>query len=214
MTNDDFDRSEDEALSRAARSLHEEWDSPHLWPRIAAALRGDAAPSATLRDEGAQSATLRSAGAPPSTPRGWWHLSIGPAWQLAAAAIVLLAVSTGTWLLWRGLPTAPPAGERAAADERLLTEDAMAQIEQSEAQYVRAIDELTRLTKPKLEMPDSPLIVNLRERLMTIDAAIDEYRKEIDKNRFNAHLRQQLLWIYQEKRRTLEQVQESTGHAS
>jgi len=49
---------------------------------------------------------------------------------------------------------------------------------------------------------------------MTIDAAIDECRTEIDRNRFNAHLREQLLWIYQEKRRTLEQVQESNGHAS
>jgi hypothetical protein len=36
---------------------------------------------------------------------------------------------------------------------------------------------------------------------------------EIDRNRFNAHLRQQLLWIYQEKRRTLEQVQESDRNA-
>jgi len=63
-------------------------------------------------------------------------------------------------------------------------------------------------------MPDSPLVVSLRERLMTIDAAIAEYRKEIDKNRFNAHLREQLLWIYQEKRRTLQEVQESAGHAS
>ena len=214
MTNDDFDRSEDEALSRAARSLHEEWDSPHLWPRIAAALLDEGAQSATMRSDAAPSSSLGAEGAPAATLRGWWHLSIGPAWQLAAAALVLLAVSTGTWLLWRGLPTTPPAGERAAADDRLLTDDAIAQIERSEAQYVRAIDELTRLTKPKLEMPDSPLIVNLRERLMTIDAAIDEYRKEIDKNRFNAHLRQQLLWIYQEKRRTLEQVQESTGHAS
>jgi len=127
---------------------------------------------------------------------------------------VLLAVSAATWIVWRGLPSKQPAGDIAAADERLLTEEAVAQIERSEAQYVRAIDDLTRLAKPKLDMPDSPLIANLRDRLMTIDTAIDEYRKEIDKNRFNAHLRQQLLWIYQEKRRTLEQVQESTGHAS
>jgi hypothetical protein len=193
MTNDDFDRSEDEALSRAARSLHEEWDSPELWPRIAAAIRSE--------DQR------------PTSP-GWWHLSIGPAWQLAAAAIVLVAISAATWMVWRGLPATPPARDVAAVDERLLTDEAVAQIERSEAQYVRAIDELTRLTRPKLEMPDSPLIATLRERLMTIDAAIDEYRKEIDKNRFNAHLRQQLLWIYQEKRRTLEQVQETTGHAS
>ena len=204
MTHDHFDRSEDEALqeealSRAARSLHEEWDSPHLWPRIAAAL-----------DEERARASRQTSQARPH----WWQRPIAPAWRLAAAAIVLLAVSATTWIVSRGFPPPQPAGDRAAADERLLTEEAVAQIERSEAQYVHAIDELTRLTKPKLDMPDSPLIANLRERLMTIDAAIDEYRKEIDRNRFNAHLRQQLLWIYQEKRRTLEQVQESTGHAS
>jgi hypothetical protein len=193
MTHDDFDRSEDEALSRAARSLHEEWDSPHLWPRIAAALQ-------------------REGAARPARHR-WWYAPANPSWRLAAAAIVLLAVGTTTWVVWRGVAPQPrPA--TAAADQRLLTDEAVAAIERSEAQYVRAIDELTRITKPKLEMPDSPLVVNLRERLMTIDAAIDEYRKEIDHNRFNAHLRQQLLWIYQEKRRTLEQVQESAGHAS
>jgi len=193
MTHDQFDRSEDEALSRAARSLHEEWDSPHLWPRIAAALRREGATSATRRR--------------------WWYAPASPSWRLAAAAIALLAIGTTTWVIWRGVAPQPQP-TTVAVDERLLTDEAVAAIEKSEAQYVRAIDELTRLTKPKLEMPDSPLIVNLRERLMTIDAAIDEYRKEIDRNRFNAHLRQQLLWIYQEKRRTLEQVQESAGHAS
>jgi hypothetical protein len=92
--------------------------------------------------------------------------------------------------------------------DRLLTEDALAAIEQSEARYIQAIDELTRLTAPRLDMPDSPLLVNLQERLAIIDAAITEYKAEIARNRFNAHLRRQLLWIYQEKRRTLEQIQE------
>jgi hypothetical protein len=193
MTNDDFDRSEDEALSEAARSLHEEWDSPHLWRRIAAALRREAAV--------------------PSAHR-WWYIPSSPSWRLAVAAIVLLAVGATTWVMWRGVAPQPPGSGGTAVDERLLTDEAVAAIDRSEEQYVRAIDELTRMTKPKLDMPDSPLIVSLRERLMAIDSAIVEYRKEIDRNRFNAHLRQQLLWIYQEKRRTLEQVQESAGHAS
>jgi hypothetical protein len=198
MTHDPFDRSEDEAqeeaaLSRAARALHEEWDSPHLWPRISAALRREGATSAA--------------------PRRRWYAPASPSWRLAMAASALLTIGTTTWVVWRGVAPQPQPKTTAAVDERLLTDEAVAAIEKSEAQYVRAIEELTRLTRPKLEMPDSPLIVNLRERLMTIDAAIDEYRKEIDRNRFNAHLRQQLLWIYQEKRRTLEQVQEST-HAS
>jgi hypothetical protein len=194
MTHDQFDRSEDEALSHAARSLHEEWHSPQLWARIEAALQ-------------------REGAVRPARHR-WWYAPGSPSWRLAAAAIVLLAVGSTTWIIWRGVTPPPKTADTVATDERLLTEEAVAAIERSEAQYVHAIDELTRITKPKLEMPDSALIVNLRERLMAIDAAIDEYRKEIDRNRFNAHLRQQLLWIYQEKRRTLEQVQESTGHAS
>jgi len=160
-----------------------------------------------------EKALAREGAARPARQR-WWYAPANPSWRLAAAAIVLLAVGTTSWIVWRGVTPPPKTADTVATDERLLTDEAVAQIERSEAQYVRAIDELTRLTKPKLEMPDSPLIANLRERLMTIDAAIDEYRKEIDRNRFNAHLRQQLLWIYQEKRRTLEQVQESAGHAS
>ena len=125
-----------------------------------------------------------------------------------------ITLSSATWIMWTRVEPKKPSATVSASDERLLTDDAVAEIDRAEAQYVRAIDELTKLARPKLEKADSPLIVNLRERLMTIDAAIDEYRMEIDRNRFNAHLRQQLLWIYQEKRRTLEQVQESNGHAS
>jgi len=188
MTEKDFDH-DDEALSAAARSLHEEWESPHLWPAIAARLREE------------------------DRSRRWSHAFTTSTWRLAAAAALLLSLSAGTWMLWRTVQPDRPLRQAAAVDERLLTDEAVADIERAESQYVRAIDELTRLTKPKLEMPDSPLVVSLRERLMTIDAAINEYRMEIDKNRFNAHLREQLLWIYQEKRRTLEQVQESAGHA-
>ena len=102
----------------------------------------------------------------------------------------------------------PDAAARQQQRERLLNEEALAAIEASEAKYVQAIDELTKLAAPRLDMPDSPLLANLQERLTAIDAAIAEYRAEIERNRFNAHLRQQLLWIYQEKRRTLEQIQE------
>jgi hypothetical protein len=194
MTPQDFNRGDDESLSAAARSLHEEWDSPNLWPSIAARLR---------EEEHA------------STPRRPWYATSAGMWRLAAAAAVLITLSSATWIMWtRFEPKKPSSSTAAASDERLLTDDAVAELDRAEAQYVRAIDELTKLARPKLEKADSPLIVNLRERLMTIDAAIDEYRMEIDRNRFNAHLRQQLLWIYQEKRRTLEQVQESNGHAS
>ena len=132
-------------------------------------------------------------------------------WQaLAAAAVIAVTLGPSSWLGWRWFMLAPKPDGAAMQQqrERLLTEDALAAIEESEAKYVQAIDELTRLTAPRLDMPDSPLLANLQERLAMIDAAIVEYRAEIARNRFNAHLRQQLLWIYQEKRRTLEQIQE------
>lgn len=199
MREHEFDRDEDEALTTAARSLHEEWDSPRLWPQIAAALERE------RRASGVHSAR------PPMFAR--------PIVRFAAAVVVVLAAATTTWILWRSSSDprhrqTGPAPAESSASKPLLTDDAVAEIDRAEAQYVRAIDELTRLTKPKLDMPDSPLVVNLRERLKTIDTAIDEYRKQIESNRFNAHLRQQLLWIYQEKRRTLEEVQETDRHAS
>jgi hypothetical protein len=129
---------------------------------------------------------------------------------LAAAAVIAVTLAPSSWLGWRWFMLAPKPDEGARQQQReqLLTEDALAAIEASEAKYVEAIDELTRLTAPRLDMPDSPLLVNLQERLSIIDAAIAEYRAEIASNRFNAHLRRQLLWVYQEKRRTLEQIQE------
>jgi hypothetical protein len=179
---------QDEELSIAARSLHREWDSPALWPAIEAGIRHVEAGLQTRREPHAM---------------GRWK-------ALAAAAVIAVTLAPSSWLGWRWFMLAPKPDEGARQQQReqLLTEDALAAIEASEAKYIEAIDELTRLTAPRLDMPDSPLLVNLQERLTIIDAAIAEYRAEIASNRFNAHLRRQLLWVYQEKRRTLEQIQE------
>jgi hypothetical protein len=179
MTTNGFDPL-DEELTAAARTLHEEWDSPRLWPSIASQL------------------------APPK--RSW-------RWQaVAAAAVVVLALGSSVWFVWHSRPRGE-VSSGAPAEQRLLSDVALAEIERSEAQYVSAIDELTRITAPKLDMPASPLLVNLRERLTVIDGAIDEYRREIGANRFNGDLRRQLLSIYQVKRRTLEAVQEYDDNA-
>lgn len=187
-TRDELDER-DQELSLAARSLHREWDSPGLWPAIESGMRAhDRSVEAGLRLE----------------PRGMIR------WQaLAAAAVIALMLGPSSWLGWRWFMLAPrPGASTQPPRERLLNEEALAAIEASEAKYIEAIDELTKLAAPRLDMPDSPLLANLQERLTVIDAAIAETRAEIERNRFNAHLRQQLLWIYQEKRRTLEQIQE------
>ena len=191
------DDERDDELSAIARSLHREWDSPRLWPSIAAGI---------LAHELAIEAGVVEAG----------QTRLFGRWQaLAAAAVIAITLAPTSWLGWRWFMLGPRPDPATAEQRRqaLLTEDALAAIERSEQQYTRAIDDLTRLAAPRLDRPDSPLLVNLRERLEVIDAAIAEYRAEIARNRFNAHLRQQLLWIYQEKRRTLEQVQEYTPDA-
>ena len=65
---------------------------------------------------------------------------------------------------------------------------------------------ITKLVDPKLQEATSPLLITYREKLMIIDSAIAELRASIERNRFNAHLRQELLSIYQEKQRTLQEV--------
>ena len=52
------------------------------------------------------------------------------------------------------------------------------------------------------------LLIALRDRLQTIDTAIAESRAQIEQNPFNAQLRRQLLYIIEEKRRTLQQIQD------
>lgn len=178
----------DEELTAAARTLQHEWDSPELWPSIASQMREESR-ALTIRPR-----SLRWAG-------------------LAAAAALVLAASAASWLAWRAAPPQPPAASLDASSDRLLTDEALAEVERSEAQYTRAIEELSRLAAPKLAMPEAPLLLSLRDRLMTIDEAIDEARMQIDVNPFNAQLRRQLLFIYQEKRRTLEQVQEYENNA-
>ena len=180
----------DAELSLASRSLHQEWETPGLWTTIEAGMRAQ------------DTAVVRT---------GPWAPRTMGRWQaMAAAAVIAVTLAPTSWLGWRWFMLTPKPDEATVQQrrERLLTEDALKAIEESEAKYVQAIDELTKLAAPRLDMPDSPLLVNLQERLTVIDAAITEYRAEIERNRFNAHLRRQLLWIYQEKRRTLEQIQE------
>lgn len=168
-------------LTAAARTLHREWDSPQLWPAIAATLT-------------AGRHTIAS-------------------WQvLAAAAVLVLAVAASLVSIRERFFASPPPDARPAG--RLLSDEALAEVERAEAQYIGAIEALARKAAPALDASPSPVLANLRERLLVIDAAIADCRAEIERNRFNAHLRRHLLSIYQEKRRTLEEILEQERHAS
>jgi hypothetical protein len=181
---------EDDELTAAAKALHREWESPHLWPSIAAEIGAD--------------------------ERTWSRASWTHSWRsIAAAAVVILSVAASLFLLGDRLFQADrTVPQTTTGGDRLLSDEALSEIERAEARYIAAIEGLAARAARASATPSSPLLVNLRERLLVIDAAIADCRAEIERNRFNTHLRRQLLSIYQEKRRTLEQILEQESHAS
>jgi hypothetical protein len=173
------------SLSVAAAELRDYADSPALWPSIHQALAEQAA---TVRDQ--------------RPGWSWFSLfaNLSVSWQTAAAAafVIVLMVSAG-WFLRPRRNTEPGS---------LLKSKALVDVEHAETAYVQAIDKLAVDAKPQLENPATPLMANYREKLMVLDSAIDDLRAQAGQNPSNAHLRYQLLAMYQEKQRTLEEILE------
>jgi hypothetical protein len=175
-------------ISAAALTMHKEWESPELWPRIENTLQAEIA-----------------------RPRGWrsWISVLGLAaqtrrqfrWQMALATMVLVAVSgMGAWLLLHH------GASVQTNDAHLLTDQAVKQVEQAQKAYEQSIDKLAKLAEPRLDAASTSLLVNYREKLNLLDAAISECRTNLQRNHANAYLRNELLSFYQEKQQTLEQV--------
>jgi len=171
-----------EAISDAAPSLKKEWDSPRLWPRIEAAIA--AQPSDT----------------PVSSFRERRRLTWVP---LAAAAALFVIAAVGLQVL--GPTVTTPLTTRSMKDP-LLEESALSEVEKSERAYVDSIGRLSRLAEPRLSQSDSPLFVSYREKITLLDSAIGDLRAQVEQNRYNTHLRRELLAVYREKQHTLEQV--------
>jgi len=82
-------------------------------------------------------------------------------------------------------------------------------VESAESAYEKAIDKLDAEAKPQLDTPATPLMANYHEKLLLLDSAIDDLRAQAGMNPSNAQLRYQLLAMYREKQRTLEEVLEA-----
>jgi hypothetical protein len=178
-------QSRDE-ISIAARGLHHEWESPSLWDRIDASL-----PTRPSRFRMSDPARV-----------GWR--------VFASAAAVLLVTVSSLWLIPR--PTAPrPA---TTASRQFLTEQALQDVQVSEAAYVRSIDRLARIAGPVLDQSPSPLIANYREKLTVLDAAIADLKDNLERNRLNARLSTELVSLYQEKQKTLQEVLQNATPAN
>jgi hypothetical protein len=115
---------------------------------------------------------------------------------------VLVLAAAATWWSVRQPPVPQPAG----AEHRLLGEQALQDVERAELDYVQSIERLSTLAAPALTSPPSELLTIHREKLLLLDAAIAECRAQVERNRFNTHLRRELLAMYQEKRKTLEEI--------
>jgi hypothetical protein len=173
-------------LSTAGQELRQEWDSPQLWPRIAKALRE------RQSEKPSWSSKWREA----------WRISLF-SWRTAAAAVALIAfTAAGAWFALQQRKD-PFQGNPA-----LLRNSAVEEVERAEENYVRAIDKLAGEARPQLENPSTPLMASYHEKLLVLDSAIAELRAEADRNPANAHIRRELLAMYQEKQNTLEQVLE------
>jgi hypothetical protein len=171
-----------EAISHAAPALKKSWDSPRLWPRIEAAIA-------------AQPSNVPISSFPERRRFTWV--------PLAAAAALFVIAAVGLQVLGPTVQT--PLTTRSMKDP-LLEENTLTEVEKSEKEYVASIDRLSRLAEPRLSQSDSPLFISYREKITLLDSAIGDLRAQVDQNRYNTHLRRELLAVYREKQHTLEQV--------
>jgi hypothetical protein len=177
------------ALSAAAKELRDYEDRPLFWPRIERALVEEAARNAER-----------------SGRKSWFSFLPGfsPAWQtVLAGALVLALTISGGWLI------SHPPGHKVENDKSLLQSSALKEVESAETAYEHAIDKLAAEARPQLENPATPLLANYHEKLLVLDSAIADLRAQAGLNPSNAHLRHELLAMYQEKQQTLREVLEA-----
>jgi hypothetical protein len=177
------------ALSVAAQEMRDYSESPVLWTRIERALAEEAVRTAQSK--------LR---------RGWLSFlpQVSMGWQtVLAGAFVLILTISASWITLR------PRKGRETSDPSLLKTQALQDVESAESAYVKAIDKLALQVKPQLDDPATPLLANYHEKLQVLDSAIDDLRAQAGLNPSNAQLRYQLLAMYQEKQRTLQEVLEA-----
>ena len=174
------------ALSSAAEQLQDYQESPSLWPRIEASLIEQA------------------------QDRHWWDglrvwRNVPKVWQLslAGAMVLALALTGGYIALHRS------GGTEQASSGKFLKDRKLAEVERTEREYMKAIDQLAIEAKPQLQANSSPLVASYQEKLMVLDSAIDELRLQAGQNPSNAHLRYQLLAMYQAKEATLQEILET-----
>lgn len=172
-------------LSATAKELHQDWDTPVLWPGIRKAIEAE----------------------PKTNPKPvWWKE--WKTWTVAAMILIGIVFFTRPW---QRAPSALPNTEVQPAaplssNSDFLTEQTLSEVERSEAAYRHSIERLSQIAQPRLRNSASATAVNCREKLLTLDSAIAETRTNLLQNRFNIHLQRALADLYREKKQTLEEL--------
>src|ERR1700740_2867609 len=177
------------SLSVAAKELQDYSPNRELWTRIERALVEEDARKPQRAERKRWFSFL------PATSAGWQT-------ALAGAFVLILTVSV-SWIVFHQRIVDP--GQH---DSSLLKTAALKEVESTERAYEKAIDKRAAEAKPQLEDPATPLMANYHEKLLVLDSAIDDLRAQAGLNPSNAQLRRQLLAMYQEKEKTLEEVLE------
>ena len=126
-------------------------------------------------------------------------------WSVAAMLLLTMGLAAAGWFVMRSRDR--------DFDAVILRASVIDEVEAAEQAHVKAIASLEKLAVAKLETDASPILVSYKEKLMMLDDAIAECEAQIEHNRQNAHVRQQLLAMYSEKQRTLKDVlREDTSH--
>jgi len=154
-------------ISRLAPGLHQEWESPMLWPRIETQLKA-----------------VSSARKP------------FPVWRWALAAAVLVVLAAALMRTWQS--NRPQSHD-------FLTEETLRDVQRAELAYAKSIEKLSAVTGPSLDQSASPLAAAYREKLVLLDSAITEIKANIETNRYNVYLQNQLASLYREKQKTLQE---------
>ena len=181
--------SEWRRIGEAARGLRRAWDSPELLPRIRQALAEE---STRAEASGTEPPEMRSAR---------WR------WVPAASIAALFLIATaGLWVFRNSGGREPLTEHWRTTKAPILTDAAIDEVDKAEQAYLTSIDKLSKLAEPALSSASSPVLVNYRDKLTVLDAAIRELKASVDQNRGNTHLRRELLAVYQEKQRTLQSL--------
>jgi len=172
-------------ISSSAKQMHTEWESPELWPDIRTVLAAEPKPKFP---------------AP-------WQRSV-KIWAVAAVALIAAGLSVWAWLarVQEKPKTASAAVNVTAGNRDFLTDQALQEVERTEAAYRQSIARLSRLAEPQLRNTSSPVAVNCREKLALLDSAISDTQANLDQNRYNVQLRTELADLYREKQETLKEL--------